>query len=102
MLHQIPWFLSSLSIVQKNENECNVKYVLNLWSLKFGITNLVYEKWKNNKTKQKKFENYFFWCNKKKTSKMCKQIYKHTNITNKQATNKVCTLKKYNKLEIKT
>ncbi len=48
---------------------------------------------KNEKNKIK-FENYFFSATKQ-TSKMCKQIYKHTNITNKQATNKVCTLKIY-------
>jgi len=79
----------------KNENECNVKYVLNLWSLKVGITNLVYEnEKKKQKTKQNKksLKNIFFM-QQKKTSKMCKQIYKYTNITNKQATNKVCTLK---------
>jgi hypothetical protein len=46
---------------------------------------------KETKTKQK-FENYFFSATKKKQVKCAN---KYTNITNKQATNKMCTLKIY-------
>jgi hypothetical protein len=44
-----------------------------------------------NEKKQNKFENYFFSATKKKQVKCAN---KHTNITNKQTTNKACTLKK--------
>ncbi len=58
--------------------------------------------WKMKKKQNKKeVWKLFFLGTKKKTSKMCKHIYKHTNITNKQATNKMCTLKNKKKLKEK-
>jgi len=68
---------------------CTQFMKLNSWHHKSCIWKM---KKKQNKTK-KVWKTIFFGATKK-TNKMCKQIYKHTNITNKEATNKVCTFKK--------
>lgn len=70
-----------------------MNYVFNLWNLKVGITNLANKKQKNIlEYEPKKFEPKKW--NKKETNNEIKCVNKyankHTNGTNKQATNQTC------------